>query len=139
MAHTSQNYRKAVLLSVIALLPILLISNSITSFGQTNSTNNTSAATTTSGNATSNNQTNTADTNNPNNAIIQSIDSGISMIKSGDYDGAKKSLYQAESSLEDQPNQGGAEKHIEASLQALKDGDTNGALKHAEEAKNSLS
>ena len=40
--------------------------------------------------------------------------------------------------LEDQPNQGGAEKQIEASLKALKDGDTNGALAHAEEAKNSL-
>ena len=42
------------------------------------------------------------------------------------------------SSLEDKPNQGGAEKHIEASLQALKDGDTNGALTHAEEAKKGL-
>ena len=75
---------------------------------------------------------------NPNNEIIKSIDSGILMIKSGDNDGAKKSLYQAEASLEDQPNQGGAEKQIEASLKALKDGDTNGALAHAEEAKNSL-
>ena len=60
------------------------------------------------------------------------------MIKGGDTDGAKKSLYQAEAGLEDQPNQGGAEKQIEASLKALKDGDTNGALTHAEEANNSL-
>ena len=75
---------------------------------------------------------------NPNSAIIISIDSGISMIKGGDNDGAKKALYQAEASLEDQPNQSGAEKHIEASLMALKDGDTSGALTHAAEAKKGL-
>ena len=60
------------------------------------------------------------------------------MIKSGDNEGAKKSLLQAESGLEDKPNLSGAEKHIEASLQALKDNDKNGALMHAEEAKKGL-
>jgi hypothetical protein len=60
------------------------------------------------------------------------------MIKSGDNEGAKKSLLQAESGLEDKPNVSGAEKHIEASLKALKDNDTNGALTHAEEAKKGL-
>jgi len=60
------------------------------------------------------------------------------MIKSGDNDGAKKSLLQAESALEGKSNLSGAEKHIEASLKALKEGDTNGALMHAEEAKKGL-
>ena len=88
-------------------MPLLLISNSVLSFGQTNTTNSTTT--------TSSNQTNTA-ADNPNSEIIISIDSGISMIKGGDNDGAKKALYQAEASLEDQPNQSGAEKHIETSL-----------------------
>ena len=128
MTIISQNYGKVILFSLLTIVPLLLISNSVLSFGQTNATNSTT---------TISNQTNTA-ADNPNNEIIKSIDSGILMIKSGDNDGAKKSLYQAEASLEDQPNQGGAEKQIEASLKALKDGDTNGALAHAEEAKNSL-
>jgi len=127
MNTMSQNYGKVILFSLLAIVPLLLISSSALSFGQTNTTNNTNTS----------NQTNIA-ANNPNSKVIQSIDSGISMIKNGDKDGAKKSLYQAESSLEDQPNQSGAEKHIEASLQALKDGDTNGAITHAEEAKKSL-
>ena len=74
----------------------------------------------------------------PNSEIIILIDSGISMINSGDNEGAKKSLLQAESGLEDKPNLSGAEKHIEASLKALKDDDKNGALTHAEEAKKGL-
>ncbi len=118
----SQNYGKAVLFSVLAIVPLLLISNSVTSFGQTNTT--------------ATNQTSTTD--GTNGEIIKSIDSSISMIKSGDNEGAKKSLLQAEFSLEDKPNLSGAEKHIEASLKALKDGDTNGALTHAEEAKKGL-
>ena len=128
MTTISQNYRRVILFSLLSIVPLLLISNNILSFGQTNATNSTTITS---------NQTNTA-ADNPNNEIIKSIETGISMIKSGDNDGAKKSLYQAEASLEDQPNQGGAEKQIEASLKALKDGDTNGALAHAEEAKNSL-
>ena len=123
MTSISQNYRKAVLFSILAFVPLLLISNSVTSFGQTNTT-------------TATNQTST--TNGPNSELIKLIDSGISMINSGDNDGAKKSLLQAEAGLEDKPNLTSAEKHIEASLQALKDNDKNGALTHAEEAKKSL-
>ena len=107
-------------------MPLLLISNSVISFGQTNALTN----------ATS--RIKQIPLLAPNNEIIKLIDSGILMIKSGDNDGAKKSLYQAEASLEDKPNLSGAEKHIEASLKALKDGDTNGALTHAEEAKKGL-
>ena len=129
MTYISKNYGKVILFSLLSIVPLLLTSSSVLSFGQTNVTN--SSTTTTS------NQTNTA-ADNPNGEIIKSIDTGILMIKSGDTDGAKKSLYQAEATLEDQPNQGSAEKQIEASLKALKDGDTNGALTHAEEAKNSL-
>ena len=129
MSIISKTYGKVILFSLIAIVPLLLISNSVLSFGQTNTTNSTTT--------TSSNQTNTA-ADNPNSAIIISIDSGISMIKGGDNDGAKKALYQAEASLEDQPNQSGAEKHIEASLMALKDGDTSGALTHAAEAKKGL-
>ena len=122
MTNISQNRRKAVLFSILAIVPLLLISNSVASFGQTNTT--------------SINQTNTA--SGPNSGIVKLIDSGISMIKSGDNEGAKKSLLQAESGLEDKPSLSGAEKHIEASLKALKDNDKNGALMHAEEAKKGL-
>jgi len=122
MTNISQNHRKIALLSVLAIIPILLISNSATSFGQTNST--------------ASNQTRTA--NGANSETIKLIDSSISMIKSGDNDGAKKSLLQAESAIEGKSNLSGAEKHIEASLKALKEGDTNGALMHAEEAKKGL-
>jgi hypothetical protein len=124
MTSISQNLRKVVLFSILAIVPLLLISNSVISYGQTNTTNTTA------------NQTSTV--NGPNSEIVKLIDSGISMIKSGDNEGAKKSLLQAESGLEDKPNLSGAEKHIEASLQALKDDDKNGALLHAEEAKKGL-
>ena len=130
MTIISQSYGKVILFSLLSIVPLLLISNSVLSFGQSNATNSIAI--------TSSNQTNTTSAHNPNNEIIKSIDTGILMIKSGDNDGAKKSLYQAEASLEDQPNQSGAEKHIEASLKALKDGDTSGALTHAEEAKKGL-
>lgn len=136
MTTISQNYGKVILFSLLSIVPLLLISNSVLSFGQTNATNGPAAIT--SSNQTNTTTTTTTTTDNPNSETIKSIDTGISMIKSGDNDGAKKSLYQAESSLEGKPNQGGAEKHIEASLQALKDGDTNGALTHAEEAKKGL-
>lgn len=131
MTSISQNYKRIALFSVLAIVPLLLmshISNSATSFGQTNTTSSDQTSNAASGGG----------PDNPNNEIIKSIDSGISMIKSGDNDGAKKSLLQAESGLEDKPNLTGAEKHIEASLKALKEGDTNGALTHAEEAKKGL-
>ena len=125
MTNILQNYRRVDLFSILAIVPLLLISNSVTSYGQTNTTNAT-------------NQTNASTASGPNSELIKLIDSGISMIKSGDNEGAKKSLLQAESGLEDKPNVSGAEKHIEASLQALKDNDKNGALTHAEEAKKGL-
>ena len=124
MTSISQEYRKVVLFSILAIVPLLLISSSVTSYGQTNTTNAT-------------NQTSTT-TDGPNSDLIKLIDSGISMINSGDNEGAKKSLLQAESGLADKPNLSGAEKHIEASLKALKDDDKNGALTHAEEAKKGL-
>jgi hypothetical protein len=123
MTITSQNHRRVVLFSILAIVPLLLISNSVTSYGQTN--------TTTTANQTSTN-------NGPNSETIKLIDSGIVLIKSGDNEGAKKSLLQAEAGLEDKPNLSATEKHIEASLKALKDNDKNGALTHAEEAKKGL-
>ena len=123
MTNILQNYRRVALFSILAIVPLLLISNSVTSYGQTNTTNATNQTSTSGG---------------PNSDLIKLIDSGILMIKSGDNEGAKKSLLQAESGLEDKPNVSGAEKHIEASLKALKDNDTNGALMHAEEAKKGL-
>ena len=123
MTITSQNYRRVVLFSILSIVPLLLISNSFTSYGQTNTT-------------TTANQTSTND--GPNSESIKLIDSGIVLIKSGDNEGAKKSLLQAEAGLEDKPNLSATEKHIEASLKALKDNDKNGALTHAEEAKKGL-
>ena len=123
MTSISQNYKRVALFSILAIVPLLLISNSVTSYGQTNTTNATNQTSTTGG---------------PNGELIKLIDSSISMINSGDNEGAKKSLLQAESGLEDKPNLSGAEKHIEASLKALKDDDKNGALTHAEEAKKGL-
>ena len=123
MTNILQNYRRVALFSILAIVPLLLISNSVTSYGQTNTT-------------TTANQTSTND--GPNSESIKLIDSGIVLIKSGDNEGAKKSLLQAEAGLEDKPNLSAAEKHIEASLQALKDNDKNGALTHAEEAKKGL-
>ena len=129
MTSISQNYRRVALFSILTIVPLLFmsnISNSATSFGQTNTTDSNQISTA------------TGSADNPNNDIVKSIDSGISMIKSGDNEDAKKSLLQAEAGLEDKPNLSGAEKHIEASLQALKDNDKNGALTHAEEAKKGL-
>ena len=134
MTITSQNYRRVVLFSSLAIVPLLLISNSVTSYGQTNTTTTNTNATT--GASATTNQTST--NNGPNSKTIKLIDSGIVLIKSGDNEGAKKSLLQAEAGLEDKPNLSAAEKHIEASLQALKDNDKNGALTHAEEAKKGL-
>jgi hypothetical protein len=125
MNYISQKYQKTFMFT-LAILPLLLISNSVAVFGQTNFTNDTAPS----------NQTGAS--SNLNYEIIQSIDSGIASINNGDSDGAKKSFYQAELALEDKPNLSGVEKQIEASLKALKDGDTNAALTHAEEAKKNL-
>ena len=126
MKSTSQKYKKTIIQFSLAILPLLLISNSVVAFGQTNITNSTGDT----------NQT--ATSSGPNNEIIQSIDAGIASINKGDSDGAKKSFYQAELALEDKPNLSSVEKQVEASLKALKDGDTNAAITHAEEAKKNL-
>jgi hypothetical protein len=126
MKSISQKYKKTNILFSLSILPLLLISNSVVVFGQTNITNATADS----------NQT--ATSSSPNNEIIQSIDAGIASINKDDSDGAKKSFYQAELALEDKPDLSSVEKQIEASLKALKDGDTNAAITHAEEAKKNL-
>jgi hypothetical protein len=75
---------------------------------------------------------------NSNAGVVKKIDAGISAIKSGDTNGARKILLQAESALEGNAKLSTVEKHIESALQALKDGDTNGAISHAQEAKNGV-
>ena len=90
MTTISQNYGKVILFSLLSIVPLLLISNSVLSFGQTNATNSMLLS------PLRIRQIPLSASDNPNNEIIKSIDTGISMIKSGDNDGAKKSLYQAE-------------------------------------------
>ena len=96
MTTISQNYGKVILFSLLSIVPLLLISNSVLSFGQTNATNSTAAIT-------SSNQTNTTTTttttDNPNSETIKSIDTGISMIKSGDNDGALTHAEEAKKGL----------------------------------------
>lgn len=128
----------SLILCITATIAILLISNSINSYAQTNSTNtpNNPSLSNATSNATT--TTNMQTTTQSGNSSVASIDAAVSAIKSGDVDGGKKSLYQAESALEGNPNAAGAEKHVEASLKALKEGDTNGAINHAELAKKGL-
>lgn len=126
MNYISQKYKKILILFSLAILPLLCVENNVVVFGQANITNTTATS----------NQTGTS--SDPNNEIIQAVDSGIASINNGDSDGAKKSFYQAELALEEKPNLSGVEKQIEASLKALKDGDTNAAITHAEEAKKNL-
>jgi hypothetical protein len=114
MLYKSAHSLKLVLIVATAAIIIPGVLNSHTSFAQTNSNNNLAG-------------------------VMKNIDAGISAIKSGDSNGAKKSLLQAESALEGNPKLSTAEKHVESSLQALKDGDTNGAINHAQEAKGGLS
>jgi hypothetical protein len=113
MLYKSAHSLKLVPIVAAAAIIILGASNSHVSFAQTNSNNLA--------------------------GVMKSIDAGISAIKGGDSNGAKKSLLQAESALEGNPKLSTAEKHVESSLQALKDGDTNGAINHAQEAKSGLS
>ena len=128
----------SLILCITATIVILLISNSINSYAQTNSTNtpNNPSLSNATNNATT--TTNMQTTTQSSNSSVASIDTAVSAIKSGDVDGGKKSLYQTESALEGNPNAAGAEKHVEASLKALKEGDTNGAINHAELAKKGL-
>jgi hypothetical protein len=122
------------------MVSILIFSNGIVSYAQTNvlnlTTNSSMSNTTTAVNSTGINNTTSSTLDNP---VVQSIDAAISAIKSSDNKAGKKLLYEAESALEGKSDVVDAEKRVEASLQALKDGDTNAAISHAEEAKKSLS
>ena len=122
----------------LATISIILVSNGIVSYAQTNSSDltvgyNTSISTSNSTNV--NNATSTPSDN----PVVQSIDAAIKAIKDGDKDSGKKSLLKAEDALEGKSDLADAEKRVEASLAALKDGDNNAAISHAEEAKKSLS
>lgn len=123
------------MLVVFVMLSVLFITGS--SAGAFAQTNTTSSQSNTLGVSNSSSSPSTSGGSN-NNPIAQSIDAGITAIKNGNNDEAKKQLYQAEMALEDKPNVANAEKHIEAALQALKDGDTSGAISHAEQAKGGL-
>ena len=116
----------------LATISIILISNGVVSYAQTNST----MAMSNSTNSTKvNNETSTSSDN----PIVKSIDDAIKAIKNGDKDSGKKSLLKAEEALEGKSGLGDAEKRVEAALAALKDGDTTAAISHAEEAKKSIS
>ena len=122
----------------LATMSIILVSNGIVSYAQTNSSDltvgyNTSISTSNSTDV--NNATSTPSDN----QVVQSIDAAIKAIKDGDKDSGKKSLLKAEEALEGKSDLADAEKRVEASLAALKDGDNNAAISHAEEAKKSLS
>lgn len=121
----------------LATISIILVSNGIVSYAQTNSSDITvgyNSSISNSSSTTVNNATSTSD-----NPVVQSIDAAIKAIKDGDKDSGKKSLLKAEEALEGKSDLADAEKRVEASLAALKDGDNNAAISHAEEAKKSLS
>jgi hypothetical protein len=121
----------------LATISIILVSNGIVSYAQTNSSDITvgyNSSISNSSSTTANNTTSTSD-----NPVVQSIDAAIKAIKDGDKDSGKKSLLKAEEALEGKSDLADAEKRVEASLAALKDGDNNAAISHAEEAKKSLS
>jgi len=122
----------------LATVSIILVSNGIVSYAQTNSSDITvgyNSSISNSSSTTVNNATSTPSDN----PVVQSIDAAIKAIKDGDKDSGKKSLLKAEEALEGKSDLVDAEKRVEASLAALKDGDNNAAISHAEEAKKSLS
>ena len=122
----------------LATISIILVSNGIVSYAQTNSSDITvgyNSSISNSSSTTVNNATLTASDN----PVVQSIDAAIKAIKDGDKDSGKKLLLKAEEALEGKSDLADAEKRVEASLAALKDGDNNAAISHAEEAKKSLS
>jgi len=122
----------------LATISIILVSNGIVSYAQTNSSDITvgyNSSISNSSSTTVNNATSTPSDN----PVVQSIDAAIKAIKDGDKDTGKKSLLKAEEALEGKSDLVDAEKRVEASLAALKDGDNNAAISHAEEAKKSLS
>ena len=132
MTLNKPNY---VILAIIATTSLILFSYNVASYAQTNATGNSTSASMASNVTTS---AAVAQSSLSGNTAKTSINAGISAINSGDNEGAKKNLYQAEVALEDNPNSVGAEKHVEAALKAIKDGDTKGAIFHAEEAKKGL-
>jgi len=122
----------------LATISIILVSNGIVSYAQTNSSDITvgyNSSISNSSSTTVNNATSTPSDN----PVVQSIDAAIKAIKDGDKDSGKKLLLKAEEALEGKSDLADAEKRVEASLAALKDGDNNAAISHAEEAKKSLS
>ena len=122
----------------LATISIILVSNGIVSYAQTNSSDITvgyNSSISNSSSTTVNNATLTPSDN----PVVQSIDAAIKAIKDGDKDSGKKLLLKAEEALEGKSDLVDAEKRVEASLAALKDGDNNAAISHAEEAKKSLS
>lgn len=121
----------------LAAISMILFSNGLASYGQSNSSEVTLGTNTTisgSNSTQANNSTSQSD-----NPTVRSIDDAIKALNAGDKDTAKKLLLKAEESLEGKSNLEGAEKRVEAALAALKDGDINSAISHAEEAKKNLS
>ena len=136
MKPNNSNYKILAIVAATASL-VLFSHGAAASYAQTNATDNSTSAAPMAPNATA--PSASASQSSPSgNPALTSIDAGISAIKSGDSEGAKKNLYKAEVALEGNPNAAGAEKHVEAALKALKDGDTKGATFHAEEAKKGL-
>jgi hypothetical protein len=121
----------------LSTISIILVSNGIVSYAQTNSSDLTVGSNTSVSNSNSTTVNNATSTPS-NNPIVQTIDTAIKAIKDGDKDTGKKSLLHAEETLEGKSDLVDAEKRVEASLAALKDGDNNAAISHAEEAKKSL-
>jgi outer membrane protein assembly factor BamD (BamD/ComL family) len=121
----------------LAAISMILFSNGLVSYGQSNSSEVTLGTNTTisgSNSTQANNSTSQSD-----NPTVQSLDDAIKALNAGDKDTAKKLLLKAEESLEGKSNLEDAEKRVEAALAALKDGDINSAISHAEEAKKNLS
>ena len=82
----------------LATISIILVSNGIVSYAQTNSSDITvgyNSSISNSSSTTVNNATSTSD-----NPVVQSIDAAIKAIKDGDKDSGKKSLLKAEEALE---------------------------------------
>lgn len=121
----------------LAAISMILFTNGLVSYGQSNSSEVTlDTNTTISGSNSTQANNSTSQSDNP---TVQSIDDAIKALNAGDKDTAKKLLLKAEESLEGKSNLEGAEKRVEAALAALKDGDINSAISHAEEAKKNLS
>ena len=134
------NNSNIIILAIVAATASLVLFShgAAASYAQTNAADNSASAAPMAPNATASSASAPQSPSPSGNPALASIDAGISAIKSGDSEGAKKNLYKAEVALENNPNASGAEKHVEAALKALKDGDTKGATFHAEEAKKGL-